>query len=371
MVRFKILFPLFIFSLLLIFASNLNAQELHRPPQEETIEAVVTNHNNQKIINVNGDEEIRQTLDLLVTDGSMKGEKITVDNGDILQPSSKQYKVGDKVIATATRDFEGKNVYFIQDYVRRDALLTLFLFFLVVSIVIGLKRGTMALAGMAFSFLVIFVFILPQISAGRDPILIAILASTIIVPVTFFLSHGVNKKTTSAIIGTFISLVITGILASVFVEAARLTGFSSEEAGFLQNETQGLINIKGLLLAGIIVSVLGVLDDITISQASVVYQLKKLSPQLDYKEVFLRAMDVGRDHIASVVNTLVLVYTGAALPLLLLFVNNPKPFGQVINFEIIAEEIIRTLVASIGLILAVPITTLLTSYFLRNKKHLK
>ena len=126
-----------------------------------------------------------------------------------------------------------------------------------------------------------------------------------------------------------------------------------------------------MVLAGIIVSVLGILDDITVSQAAVVYQLKKLSPTLGFKDLYLHAMDVGRDHIASVVNTLVLVYTGAALPLLLLFVNSSRPFGQVINHEVIAEEIIRTLVSSIGLILAVPITTLLTAYVASMKKHVK
>ena len=212
----------------------------------------------------------------------------------------------------------------------------------------------------------IFAFILPQISAGHDPIFIAILASLFIIPVTFYLSHGLSRKTTTAVAGTFIALIITGILATIFVNVTRLTGFSSEEAGFLQAEKGGLVNIKGLLLAGIIVSVLGILDDITVSQASVVHQLKKLSPNLTLMQLYSKAMEVGRDHIASVVNTLVLVYAGAAMPLFLLFIDSSRPFGQVINHELIAEEIIRTLVASIGLILAVPITTFLTAYFIKK-----
>lgn len=357
-------------ALLFIFPSTTYSQGPPLP-KNETIEATVTDVVEGKTIDVDGREQLHQTLQLIVTDGSIKGKNITVENGDIQRVNVPEYKAGDKVIVTATKDFEGNDKYFIQDYIRRDSLYLLFVFFLVVAVVIGLKRGILALVGMAFSFLIIFSFILPQISQGRDPILIAVIASIAIIPVTFYLSHGINRKTTSAIIGTFIALVLTGILANVFVEAARLTGFASEEAGFLQNEMNGQINIKGLLLAGIIVSVLGILDDITVSQAAVVYQLKKLSPTLGFKDLYLHAMDVGRDHIASVVNTLVLVYTGAALPLLLLFVNSSRPFGQVINHEVIAEEIIRTLVSSIGLILAVPITTLLTAYVASMKKHVK
>ncbi len=366
--RFKKL--LLILPLVLLFlVPNPTYSQGPPPPKEETVEAIIIDTKNQEIIDSHGREQLNQTLQLVVTEGTIKGKNITVEIGDIPLVNVPKHKPGDKVIVTATKDFNGQDRYFIQDYIRRDSLYILFFFFLVVAIVIGLKRGVLALVGMAFSFLIIFAFILPQIAQGEDPILIAIIASIVIVPVTFYLSHGFNRKTTSAIIGTFIALVLTGILANVFVEAARLTGFASEEAGFLQNETQGMVNIKGLLLAGIIVSVLGILDDITISQASVVYQLKKLSPSIKFKDLYLRAMDVGRDHIASVVNTLVLVYTGAALPLLLLFINSPRPFGQVINHEVIAEEIIRTLVSSIGLILAVPITTLLTAYIISRQKN--
>ena len=167
--------------------------------------------------------------------------------------------------------------------------------------------------------------------------------------------------------GTLIALIITGILSSVFVEAARLTGFASEEAGFLRVARQ-MINIKGLLLAGIIIGVLGILDDITISQSAIVFQLKEANKKLKFNELYKRAMNVGQDHISSMVNTLVLVYAGASLPLLLLFIDNPQPFFEVINYEIIADEIVRTLVGSIGLILAVPITTLIAALVSNKKK---
>ena len=162
-------------------------------------------------------------------------------------------------------------------------------------------------------------------------------------------------------------MVITGLLAKFFIEVAKLTGYASEEAAFLYVAKEG-VNIRGLILAGIIIGTLGVLDDITISQAAIAQQLRAANPKISRKEQFWRAMDVGRDHIASMINTLVLVYTGAALPLLLLFITNSHPFTEVINYEVIAEEIIRTLVGSIGLIAAVPITTFLAVNFIAKKR---
>lgn len=275
--------------------------------------------------------------------------------------STLEYKIGDKVSVSISKDPQGKDAYFVTDYVRRDALYWLFAVFAALVLIIGGLRGVFSLIGMGISFLIIFLFVLPQILAGRDPITIAIISSMAIIPITFYLSHGFNKKTSIAVIGTIIALVITGVLANFFVTFAHLTGFASEDATFLEAARQGTIQMKGLLLAGIIIGALGVLDDITVSQSAIVFQLKKTSPHLKIKDLYSKAMDIGRDHIASMVNTLILVYTGAALPLLLLFINSPRPFGEIINFELIAEEIVRTLVVSIGLILAVPIVTLIAS----------
>jgi uncharacterized membrane protein len=339
-------------------------------PHEERFEGVVVSVKSEDTYEEAGQKQVRQRLEVLILDGKNRGKKIVFDSGQFASTNVRKFTVGEKVLITGTKTIEGEDLYIINDYVRREALLWLFGIFIVAALFIGTKKGLFSLLGMAFSFAIIFLFILPQIAEGQNPILVAILASLVIVPVTFCLSHGVNKKTLAAISGTFIALVITGILASIFVEAAKLSGFASEEAGFLQTTKLGFINIKGLLLAGIIISVLGIMDDITVSQAAVVYQLKKLSPKLKFGDLYFRAMEVGRDHIASVVNTLVLVYTGAALPLLLLFIDNPSPFAQVINHEVIAEEIVRTLVASIGLITAVPITTFLTALLIGKKAPL-
>lgn len=338
-------------------------QEQIQLAPEEKLEARIENITEEKGVEVpapDGDEtskQLYQKLELLVMTGSLTGKKITIENGAVPMANVPKFKVGDEVVVSKMQGLDGQDTFFIADYIRRGSLLWLFIIFAVLTVIIGRLRGLTSLVGMGISFAVIFLVILPQILAGNDPIFISIIGSLLIIPVTFYLSHGVNKKTTIAIVGTLAALVVTGILANIFVEVSKLTGFVSEEAGFLQVAKHGVINIKGLFLAGIIIGVLGVLDDVTVSQAAVVQQLKEAGSNIKPGELYKRAMDVGQDHIASMVNTLVLVYAGAALPLLLLFVNNPRPFSEVINYEIIAGEVVRTLVGSIGLILAVPITT--------------
>lgn len=339
---------------------------------EKRIEALVVSVlEESKVIEANGNEHPYQRLKILGTSGNYKGKDIIIENGKFDQSTVPKYAVGDRIVVTVGVDQQGKKFFTITDYVRREPLYIITALFVLLTIFIGRKRGIASLIGLVLSFFIIFNVVLPQISSGKDPVLITIGASLIIIPITFYLSHGLNKKTTLAVIGTVISLAITGVLATIFVDATHLTGFASEEAGFLNNIKQGGIDIHALLLAGIIIGLLGVLDDVTISQAAIVFQLKDASPHIPFKELYRRAMDIGRDHIASMANTLILVYAGASLPLLLLFINNPLPFNEVINYEIIAEEIVRTMVASIGLIIAVPITTLLTSLYIEMDKSKK
>jgi len=348
---------IFLFSLIVfaVFTQTTFAQE---PGQDETLEGTIVAVKVEEPIDPTQKDLYYQLLEVLVTRGSLKGQTIDIENNTISVANSQRYEVGDKVVFMLTVDFEGNNLYFITDYVRREGLLLLFILFAVLTITVAGKWGVYSLIGMAISFGVIFWLILPLILKGINPVVAAILGSLIIIPVTFFLSHGYNRKTLIAAVGTLITLIITGVLAVVFVDATRLTGFATEEAGFLSFAQQE-IDMKGILLAGIIIGTLGVLDDITVSQSSIVSELSSANKKLKPGELFTHAMKVGRDHIASLVNTLVLVYTGASLPLLLLFLDNPSPIVEVINLELIADEIVRTLVGSIGLVLAVPITTFL------------
>ncbi len=339
---------LFLILFLFLLPVGVCAQE-----KEETLEGEVT-------------DVYEQTLVVNVYKGSLAGQEIEVPTNQEKIAGSRSYQVGDKLLIGFT-ETEGQQNFYIIDFIRRRSLLSAFFIFSVLVLAVGRLQGATSLLGMGVTYLVIFQLILPVILSGTSPILAAFAGSFLIIPVTFYLSHGLNRKTTVAVVSTVLALGITSLLAVYFVDAAWLTGFASEEAGYLQTVNTAQLNMKGLLLAGIIIGALGVLDDITVAQAAVVEQLNDANKDLKAKDLFFRAMNVGRDHIASMVNTLILVYTGSVLPLLLIFVNNPRPAWEIINYEIIAEEIIRTFVGSIGLILAVPITTLFAVWLVKKK----
>jgi len=311
-----------------------------------------------------GQDILTQSLQVRLNSGSREGEVVVSTVNRFLSTGESQYQIGDQVMVNILTAPDGEELVYIIDYVRIGPLFSLFALFATLVIVVARTKGLTSLLGLASTFIIIGLIIIPGLQSGYSPIFVAIVGSLMIMLITFYLTHGVNEKTTIAIAGTFISLVITAVLATVYLSLAKITGFAAEEAAFLQVIKGGDLNIQGLLLAGIIIGALGVLDDITISQASVVRELKLANPKIKAKKLYSQAMNIGRDHIASLVNTLVLVYTGGALPLLLLFtLDESRSFSTVINYEIIAEEIVRTLVASIGLITAVPITTFIAANF--------
>lgn len=334
---------------------------------DTTYQAKISKIIEEKEIEVMESPQIYQKLELTINSGDKKGEKIVVINGDQPIANTIRYKQNEKVMLSETQNFDGQKEFIILDYNRHDGLGLLAIIFIAIIILVSKWKGFTAILGMIFTFIVLFSFILPKIASGSNPLLIATLASLVIIPVSFYLSHGLNKKTSIAILGSFITLFITGILSVIFINISKLTGLSSEEAGMLSVMTSSTINMKGLLLAGILIGALGVLDDITISQSAIVEELVKTSPNLGKKELYHKAMNIGRDHIASMVNTLVLAYAGVSLPLLLLFIDNPHPTSEIINYEFIAEEIVRTLVGSIGLVLAVPVTTYLAALWYQKK----
>lgn len=344
------LFAIILLALVAFAPTRINAQETST---EEYFEAEITN--------INQSENL---IFLIGSEGEYKDRQIEVSIDQLPEAQSSIYKEGDKVIVLSVPGMDSSQ-FVIVDFVRRDGLLFLFIIFAIAAVGIGRKWGLASLVGMAYSFFVIFKFLLPQIVQGNDPVFSAIIASSFIVPVTFYLSHGVNRKTHIAIGSTIMTLILTGVLAVAFIEITYLTGFAAEEAVFLENIAA--INMKGILLAGIIIGVLGILDDITISQASIVEELHDANSKASPAELYGRAMKVGRDHISSLINTLVLVYTGASLPLLLLFYESSRSFSEIINIEMVADEIVRTLVGSIGLILAVPLTTFIASFLVKRK----
>ncbi len=283
-----------------------------------------------------------------------------------LYDTQSSYRVGDQVILTRDAAAGG---YTIADQLRTPALLQIFGIFLIVAVLMAGLSGVRALMGLYISFAILFSFVLPQISNGADPLVVTLMASVLILVVTYYLAHGISTKTTIAVVGTAIALFVTGILAVSFGALAHLNGFGNEAAAYLPQSLAQGSTIYHLLLAGIIIATLGVLNDITIAQSSVVSELHDASTKMSTRELFTRGMRVGHDHIASLVNTLILVYAGSALPLLILFTNSREAPLALVNYEALAEEIVRTMVASIGLVLAVPITTGIAAWWYSKKKR--
>ena len=308
-----------------------------------------------------GQEQLIQVVRVEITQGERKGHVIEIEHGDLLvMTESRQVAEGDRVMIEASQGPTGENFY-ISDFVRLPTLLLLALLFAATTIIIGRQVGLRSLLSMGYSFSIIALYILPRIGVGQDPVQVSIAGSFLAIAPSVYLTYGWSWKTHSAMLGLTISLLATGLLATLFVNWSHLTGLASEEAMLLLFSGRTTIDLRGLALGGIIIGTLGVLDDVTIAQASTTFELKRANPALGWRELFQHAMVVGRDHIAATVNTLMMAYVAAALPLFLLLMNSGAPLIQTLNRELLAEEIIRTLVGSLGLILAVPITSMIAS----------
>ncbi|MEV5724477.1 YibE/F family protein [Streptomyces pharetrae] len=302
-------------------------------------------------------------------DGTCKKATIRVDTGEdkgrtfteIVQPDqSRQLEQGQEVIVayepSAPRDLQ----YSVTDVNRRLPMGLLAGLFAVAVVAVGRLRGVMALIALAISFLVLNFFILPAILQGSNPLLVAVIGASAIMLIALYLCHGLSARTSVAVLGTLISLLLIGLLGSLLIGWAALTGNTDDNTGLIHGLYPS-IDMSGLLLAGVIIGSLGVLDDVTVTQTSAVWELHEANPAMGWRGLYRAAIRIGRDHIASVVNTLALAYAGAALPLLLLFSIAQSSVGAVANSELVAEEIVRTLIGSIGLVASVPVTTALAA----------
>ena len=312
-----------------------------------------------------GSSQPYQRLLLRVESGSLAGEEIVVEEGTVnIISQERLFHPGDRVYVQRAVGPNGDRFY-VSDFVRTTPLFLIAVLFLGLVMLVGQGRGVRSLGGTLFSLVVIFSFILPQIIAGRDPVTVSIVGSIVMLAVSTYLTYGWNPKAHAAIVGMMLSLVLTGVLAWLFVSWTRLTGLSVEESSYLVMELGQGINLRGLVLGGIIIGSLGVLDDICVGQASAVFELVNANRDLSWRELFRSSLNIGRDHIAAMVNTLLLAYVGASMPLMLVFTIYQEPIWRRINREPIAEEIVRTLVGSVGLVLAVPITGLIASLMAR------
>ncbi len=303
-----------------------------------------------------------QTLTLEIRSGPHAGERVTVDYYG-MGPTEEAvlFREGQQALVMVSRRPDGEVVFQVADHIRLTPLAALTLLLIAVTIWVGRGQGFRALAGMGLSLLLIGGFIIPQILAYRDAVLVALSGTALLMLVTLYLIQGWNVIGHAAALGLLGSLLLTGGLSVLWARLAHLTGFGSEETLYLQSIGVG-VEMRGLLLAGIILGTAGVLDDVVLAQAVTVFELAEADPALPRYELYRRGMRVGVAHLSSMVNTLVLAYASAALPLLLLFYLYPEPWYLTVNRELIAEEIIRTLMGSLGLMMAVPLTTAIAAW---------
>jgi uncharacterized membrane protein len=299
-------------------------------------------------------------FDVRLSEGPEAGQTVTLELQD--SPTSVQLEIGDRIVlGRATDPGVPEDLrYSFADFQRERPLLLLLGLFIASVLALGRWHGARALAGLAITLVVLVKFVLPSILDGNNAVFVSLVGSAVVMLVALYLAHGFNDRTTTAVIGTLVSLGLTGALAVLFIALTELTGLADEDARILQLASTA-IDLRGLILGGIIIGTLGVLDDVTVTQVSAVWELHRANPGLGRRGLYSAALRIGRDHIASTVNTLVLAYAGASLPLLVLFVEVRRGLGDVLTGETVATEIVRTLVGSIGLVASVPITTALAA----------
>ncbi|PIR85323.1 hypothetical protein COU15_01145 [Candidatus Kaiserbacteria bacterium CG10_big_fil_rev_8_21_14_0_10_45_20] len=307
-----------------------------------------------------GTEHLYQKIRAEILGGERKGETIIIENDYF------ELKKGDKFFFNNFIDVSGTEVSGVLSIDRKDSLIALVVVFIVTVVAFGGWQGVRSLLALGGSFFAIFYILMPGILGGWNPLFASIAVATGILFAAIFFTHGFNRESVVAYVGTMASVLLTGLFAVFAVEITSLSGFAAEESVYLNFSTQGTLDFSALLLGAIIIGVLGVLDDVAVTQAAVVTELFNSNASLTRREVYFKALRVGREHVGALVNTLVLAYTGASLPLLLYFYLSPAGFGALVNSELFATEIVRTIVGSIGLILAVPIVTLLAVLFLKG-----
>lgn len=307
-----------------------------------------------------------QVLKLQILDGNEKGKEITVDYGKDEQLKQNQFaNINETLVIVKTTDLNNNSIYQVVDKYRLDQVLPILIFFFLIVIILSQWKGVGSILGMIISLGVVIKFIVPEILKGNNPLFISIIGCLFIMITTIYLAHGFSKKTTIAVISTFITLIGIGIISSLFVKITFLTGLGSEDASSLSFGTTAHIDFRGLLLGGILIGALGVLDDVTTGLSASIFELSKANPNFKFPRLFISGLNIGKEHISSLVNTLVLAYAGASLPIFLTLVLNPNhyPLWSILNDGLIIEEVVRTLAGSIGLVAAVPLTTFLASFY--------
>jgi len=328
----------------------------------QTILARVTKIVEEGQITLSDKPQLYQVMQVDVLEGDYKGISFQVDYGKrTLRSDNFRFVPGDQVYVIVNKTPNNVLQAYYVDYKRSTPLAILLGAFVLSILIMGRWKGLGSLVALGISMVMITGYVIPHILAGEDPIKVSLIGSVILLAVTLYLTYGWNLKTHASVLSIMLSLLLTGVLSLLFVTLARLTGYGDENAMYLMQASSIQIDPRGLLLGGMIIGALGVLDDLVTSQSAAVVEIHDANPSLGFQRTFQKAMRVGQDHVAATVNTLVLAYTGASLPLLLIFTLGNGNYTFLINSEFLAEEIVRTLVGSLGLIAAVPISTLIAT----------
>lgn len=360
-----------ILSLILLIIA-LGVLHVTRPPEKFTSQNATQENTVQAKVLAVGDETVSEmptgeqlySRDIevqILSEGPFEGQTMTLNQRRMDQTSSITPRAGQRVLIILAQQPDGQVVPFLADRVRLTPLALLAALFVAVTLGVGRGQGLRALLGLLLSLAAIGGFILPQLLAGRAPLLVTFVGMGTLMAVTLYLIQGWNIRTHTAFLALLGCLSVTALLALLWVEVSALTGFGSEETLYLQ-ATGVTLDMRGLLLAGIVIGASGVLDDVVLAQAVSVYEIAEANPALTVREIFRRGMKIGNAHLASMVNTLVLAYASTALPLIILFALYTEPWYLTLNREFIAEEVVRTLVGSLGLLLAVPLTTAIAAW---------
>lgn len=338
------------------------AQTVHQDTQEivpaEVLEVI--SESQQEVIGT-GTTKTVQELKIKLNGGERVDQVVTIENEVI------ELSVGDNIYVNHTVTIDGDEYFTFQDFERRPVLLFVFILFIAMLLFFSRWQGVRALLSLAGSIAAILFLLVPALLAGYNPALATVVIASIVMAFVLFGTHGICPRSVIAFGGTVTAVAFTGVIAFISVDLMRLTGFGNDASVYLNFATKGELDLAGLLLGSIIIGLLGVLDDVSITQASVVQELKSANPSLNFIGLYSRAIKVGRDHIGSLVNTLALAYTGVALPLILLYAKTENNWLMVMNQEVIAAELLRIIVGSIGLILAVPATTLVAAWYWQNR----
>lgn len=298
-----------------------------------------------------------QVVEAELTSGPDRGDHVRVR---ATPPGAPDLAVGDEVVLLDVATGPPRSRYSFVDLQRSTPMLWLLVAFVAVVVAYGRWQGVRALLGLGAVGLVLLAFLVPSLLRDQ-PVVPVVLAATVVAAfVALYLAHGINLGTTVALAGTVVALAVTTALAFGVAAAADLTGAADDRARSLRVTAEAL-DLRGLLVAGIVVGALGVLDDVTVSQVSIVSALRRADPMLSRRVLYRQASRMGRDHVASTVNTLVLAYAGASLPLLVLFAQGDQPVDRLLTNEVVAVEVVRMLVGSIGLVASVPATTALAA----------